>query len=63
VITIILNQHVQEVNPNLEVKYKDHEVLAAYPTSPGELEGVSTAETVGFLSAIVVEMGTAVVLG
>jgi hypothetical protein len=37
------------------------EGLAAYPTSPGELEGVPTAEGMGFLSAVV-ELGTAAVL-
>jgi len=38
------------------------EWLAAYTTSPGELEGVPAAEAVGFLSAIVVELSTAAVL-
>jgi hypothetical protein len=33
-----------------------------YPTSPGELEGISTAEAVGLLTAIV-ELGAAAILG
>ena len=39
------------------------EGLAAYPASPGELEGVPTAEAVGLLSAAVVRLGAAAVLG
>jgi hypothetical protein len=59
---MLVIQHVQEITPNLELKYKKLKEFRRTRTSPGELEGVPSAEAVRFFTAFIVQVGVTAVL-